>query len=161
MSQNCARQTQRRLPHVGRVGLYWLAHMGGPLIKTPVIDQFAGRHSLHPGLGRFSGLRALGCNLMTGKHAGHASVRATTDPLRAEEEMRASSSRKGYAWGLRKVGMRWTGFHGSSRKRLRSVLRILRSSPHSCLQSATAGKFIFPGTTADVPDDLHPISDRG
>ena len=56
---------------------YELSHMGNPKIKTPVIDQFA-----KEGI-RFTQALAgspvcapLRCNLMTGKHAGHASVRA-------------------------------------------------------------------------------------
>ena len=82
---------------------YELAHMGNPLIKTPVIDQFA-REGI-----RFTQALAgspvcgpLRCNLMTGKHAGHASVRANDGgtPLRAEEETIASLLKeRGYATG--------------------------------------------------------------
>ena len=62
---------------------YELAHMGNTLIKTPVIDQFA-REGI-----RFTQALAgspvcgpMRCNLMTGKHAGHASVgRTTEEPL--------------------------------------------------------------------------------
>jgi arylsulfatase A-like enzyme len=82
---------------------YELAHMGNPLIKTPVIDQFAKKgirftHALagSPVCG------PLRCNLMTGKHAGHSSVRANDGgtPLRAEEETIASLLKEeGYATG--------------------------------------------------------------
>ena len=54
-----------------------LGHMGNPYIKTPRIDQMA-REGM-----RFTNALAgspvcapLRCNLMTGKHSGHASVRA-------------------------------------------------------------------------------------
>ena len=54
-----------------------LSHMGNKYIKTPNIDQFAAE-----GI-RFTSALAgapvcapLRCNLMTGKHAGHASIRA-------------------------------------------------------------------------------------
>ena len=65
-----------------------LGHMGNPYIKTPRIDQMA-REGM-----RFTNALAgspvcapLRCNLMTGKHAGHASVRANDGgtPLRADE----------------------------------------------------------------------------
>ena len=56
---------------------YELSHMGNPYIKTPNIDKFA-----KEGI-RFTQALAgspvcgpLRCNLMTGKHAGHASIRA-------------------------------------------------------------------------------------
>ncbi|MDB4475861.1 sulfatase-like hydrolase/transferase, partial [Pirellulales bacterium] len=52
-----------------------LGHMGNPYIKTPRIDQMA-REGM-----RFTNALAgspvcapLRCNLMTGKHSGHASV---------------------------------------------------------------------------------------
>ena len=80
-----------------------LSHMGNPKIKTPVIDRFA-KHGI-----RFTHALAgspvcapLRCNLMTGKHAGHASVRANDGgtPLRADEETIASLLKeKGYATG--------------------------------------------------------------
>jgi arylsulfatase A-like enzyme len=66
---------------------YELAHMGNPLIKTPVIDQFAkqGIRFTHA-LAGSPVCGPLRCNLMTGKHAGHSSVRANDGgtPLRAE-----------------------------------------------------------------------------
>lgn len=80
-----------------------LSHMGNTKIKTPNIDQFA-REGI-----RFTNALAgspvcgpLRCNLMTGKHAGHASVRKNDGgtPLRAEEETIASLLKEqGYATG--------------------------------------------------------------
>ena len=82
---------------------YELGHMGNPRIRTPQIDQFA-REGL-----RFTNALAgspvcapLRCNLMTGKHAGHASVRANDGgtPLREGELTIASLlKQKGYATG--------------------------------------------------------------
>ena len=80
-----------------------LGHMGNPYIKTPHIDRMA-----KEGL-RFTNALAAspvcgplrGC-MMTGKHAGHASVRANDGgtPIRAEEETIASVlKQKGYATG--------------------------------------------------------------
>lgn len=80
-----------------------LGHMGNPYIKTPHIDQFA-----EEGL-RFTNALAAspvcaplrGC-LMTGKHSGHASVRANDGgtPLRSEEPTIASMlKQKDYATG--------------------------------------------------------------
>jgi len=82
---------------------YELAHMGNPLIKTPIIDRFAkqGIRFTHA-LAGSPVCGPLRCNLMTGKHAGHASVRANDGgtPLRAEEETIASLLKeKGYATG--------------------------------------------------------------
>jgi len=82
---------------------YELAHMGNPLIKTPVIDQFAreGIRFTHA-LAGSPVCAPLRCNLMTGKHAGHASVRANDGgtPLRADEQTIASLLKeKGYATG--------------------------------------------------------------
>lgn len=80
-----------------------LGHMGNPYLKTPRIDQMA-----QQGL-RFTHAYAaapvcapLRCNLMTGKHAGHASVRANDGgtPLRADEITIASMLKTaGYATG--------------------------------------------------------------
>ncbi len=82
---------------------YELSHMGNPYLKTPNIDQFAAE-----GL-RFTQALAgspvcapLRCNLMTGKHAGHASVRANDGgtPLREGEVTIASMLKEqGYATG--------------------------------------------------------------
>ena len=74
-----------------------LSHMGNPYIKTPRIDKMA-----KEGI-RFTNAYAgspvcapLRCNLMTGKHAGHASVRANDGgtPLRENEITIASVLRK-------------------------------------------------------------------
>lgn len=80
-----------------------LGYMGNPYIKTPRIDQMA-REGM-----RFTNALAgspvcapLRCNLMTGKHSGHASVRANDGgtPLREGEETIASMlKQKGYATG--------------------------------------------------------------
>jgi len=82
---------------------YELEHMGNPYIKTPRIDQMA-----EEGI-RFTHAYAaapvcapLRCNLMTGMHAGHASVRSNGGgtPLRAEEKTIASMLKaKGYTTG--------------------------------------------------------------
>ena len=82
---------------------YELSHMGNPHIRTPRIDRMA-----KEGL-RFTQALAgapvcapLRCSLMTGKHMGHASVRANDGgtPLRAEEATIASILKKqGYATG--------------------------------------------------------------
>ncbi len=80
-----------------------LGHMGNPYMKTPRIDQMS-----KEGL-RFTNALAAspvcaplrGC-FMTGKHSGHASVRANDGgtPLRAEEETIASMlKQKNYATG--------------------------------------------------------------
>ncbi|MCB1122548.1 MAG: arylsulfatase [Verrucomicrobiae bacterium] len=80
-----------------------LGHMGNPYLKTPNIDRFAAK-----GL-RFTNALAAssvcaplrGC-LMTGKHAGHASVRENDGgtPIRMDEETIASVlKQKGYATG--------------------------------------------------------------
>ena len=82
---------------------YELSHMGNPRIQTPRIDQMA-RQGI-----RFTQALAgapvcapLRCTLMTGKHMGHASVRANDGgtPLRAEEPTIASLLKsRGYATG--------------------------------------------------------------
>ncbi|MEM8955814.1 MAG: arylsulfatase [Verrucomicrobiota bacterium] len=97
-----------RLPNVvyimsDELAYYELGHMGNPYIKTPNIDQFAAE-----GI-RFTNALAgspvcapLRCNLMTGKHAGHASVRANDGgtPLREGEPTIASILKDiGYATG--------------------------------------------------------------
>lgn len=80
-----------------------LSHMGNPYLKTPRIDRMA-----QEGI-RFTHAYAaapvcapLRCNLMTGKHAGHASVRANDGgtPLREDEPTIASLLKaRGYATG--------------------------------------------------------------
>ncbi len=82
---------------------YELGHMGNPYIKTPRIDRMArdGIRFTHA-LAAAPVCAPLRCNLMTGKHAGHASVRANDGgtPLRADEATIASLLKeKGYATG--------------------------------------------------------------
>lgn len=82
---------------------YELGHMGNPYLKTPRIDQMAkdGIRFTHA-LAASPVCAPLRCNLMTGKHAGHASVRANDGgtPLRADEETIASLLKeRGYATG--------------------------------------------------------------
>ncbi len=80
-----------------------LSHMGNSKIHTPNIDRMA-----RDGIRFTQALAAapvcapLRCALMTGKHMGHASVRANDGgtPLRAEEQTIASMlKRQGYATG--------------------------------------------------------------
>jgi arylsulfatase A-like enzyme len=82
---------------------YELGHMGNPRIRTPRIDQFA-REGLRltNALAGSPVCAPLRCTLMTGKHSGHASVRANDGgtPLRAGELTIASLlKQKGYATG--------------------------------------------------------------
>ena len=82
---------------------YELSHMGNPYIKTPRIDAMAkeGIRFTHA-FAAAPVCAPLRCNLMTGKHAGHTSVRANDGgtPLRADEVTIASLLKnKGYATG--------------------------------------------------------------
>ncbi len=82
---------------------YELGHMGNPYLKSPRIDRMAteGIRFTHA-LAASPVCAPLRCCLMTGKHAGHASVRANDGgtPLRAEEETIASLLKaRGYATG--------------------------------------------------------------
>lgn len=79
-----------------------LSHLGSK-IRTPNIDRFAeeGLTFTHAYAGA-PVCAPLRCNLLTGKHAGHASVRANGGgtPLRAEEPTIASMLKeRGYATG--------------------------------------------------------------
>jgi len=97
-----------RLPNIvyimsDELAYYELSHMGNPYIKTPRIDRMAaeGIRFTHAYAGS-PVCAPLRCNLMTGKHAGHASVRANDGgtPLRADEATIASALRaKSYATG--------------------------------------------------------------
>ncbi|MCP4847110.1 MAG: sulfatase-like hydrolase/transferase [Verrucomicrobiaceae bacterium] len=97
-----------RLPNIvyimsDELAYYELSHMGNPYIKTPRIDRMAaeGIRFTHAYAGS-PVCAPLRCNLMTGKHAGHASVRANDGgtPLRAGEPTIASALKaKGYATG--------------------------------------------------------------
>ncbi|MCP3914560.1 MAG: sulfatase-like hydrolase/transferase [bacterium] len=82
---------------------YELSHMDNPYIRTPRIDRLAaeGVRFTHAYAGS-PVCAPLRCNLMTGKHAGHASVRANDGgtPLRAGEATIASLLKaEGYATG--------------------------------------------------------------
>ena len=82
---------------------YELGHMGNPYIKTPRIDRMAkdGIRLTHA-LAAAPVCAPLRCNLMTGKHAGHASVRANDGgtPLRSDETTIATLLKeRGYATG--------------------------------------------------------------
>jgi len=82
---------------------YELSHMGNPRICTPRIDQMAAEGiRFTQALAGSPVCAPLRCNLITGKHAGHASVRANDGgtPLRAEEPTIASMLKEiGYATG--------------------------------------------------------------
>ncbi|MDH3584656.1 MAG: sulfatase-like hydrolase/transferase, partial [Phycisphaerae bacterium] len=82
---------------------YELSHMGNPRIRTPRIDKMAAEGiRFTQALAGSPVCAPLRCNLMTGKHAGHASVRANDGgtPLRAGEATIASILKDvGYATG--------------------------------------------------------------
>ncbi|MEK9949069.1 MAG: sulfatase-like hydrolase/transferase, partial [Verrucomicrobiales bacterium] len=97
-----------RLPNIvylmsDELAYYELGHMGNPYIRTPHIDQFAAQGiRFTQALAGSPVCAPLRCNLMTGKHAGHASVRANDGgtPLRAGEATIASILKeRGYATG--------------------------------------------------------------
>ena len=82
---------------------YELSHMGNPYIRTPRIDRMAaeGLRMTHA-LASAPVCAPLRCALMTGKHMGHASVRANDGgtALRADEVTLASLLKeRGYATG--------------------------------------------------------------
>jgi len=82
---------------------YELSHMGNPHIRTPSIDRMAkqGIRYTHA-LAAAPVCAPLRCALMTGKHMGHASVRANGGgtPLRSDETTIATLlKQKGYATG--------------------------------------------------------------
>ncbi|MBG86422.1 MAG: hypothetical protein CMO80_05920 [Verrucomicrobiales bacterium] len=101
-------RAEKRPPNIvyimsDELAYYELSHMGNPYIKTPAIDRFTaeGLRFTHA-LAGSPVCAPLRCNLMTGKHAGHASVRANDGgtPLRAGEPTIASILKnKGYATG--------------------------------------------------------------
>ena len=75
---------------------YELSHMGNEKIHTPVIDRMAAEGiRFTQALAGAPVCAPLRCSLMTGKHMGHASVRANDGgtPLRAEEQTIASIRR--------------------------------------------------------------------
>ncbi len=82
---------------------YEVGYMGHPQLKTPRIDRMAaeGLHFTNA-LAGSPVCAPLRCNLMTGKHSGHASVRRNDGgtPLRADEATIASILKsQGYATG--------------------------------------------------------------
>jgi len=85
------------------LGYYELSCMGNPNIQTPNIDRLAAEGvRFTQGLAGAPVCAPTRCCLMTGKHAGHTSVRANDGgtPLRAEEKTVASLlKRAGYATG--------------------------------------------------------------
>ena len=82
---------------------YELSHMGNPRIRSPRIDRMAAEGiRFTQALAGSPVCAPLRCTLMTGRHAGHASVRANDGgtPLRAEEPTIASIlGEVGYATG--------------------------------------------------------------
>ena len=97
-----------RLPNIvfimsDELAYYELSHMGHSKIRTPTIDQMAAEGiRFTQALAGSPVCAPLRCNLMTGKHAGHASVRANGGgtPLRAGELTIASVLKtRGYATG--------------------------------------------------------------
>ncbi|GIW98822.1 MAG: arylsulfatase [Pirellulaceae bacterium] len=82
---------------------YELSHMGNAKLHTPNIDRFAAQGMrFTQALAAAPVCAPLRCALMTGKHLGHASVRANDGgtPLRAEEPTIASMLHSlGYATG--------------------------------------------------------------
>lgn len=104
----CSTASAERPPNIvfimsDELAYYELSHMGNPYIKTPRIDRFAAEGiRFTQALAGSPVCAPLRCNLMTGKHAGHASVRANDGgtPLREGEPTIASILKtKGYATG--------------------------------------------------------------
>ncbi|MDP6118175.1 MAG: sulfatase-like hydrolase/transferase [Planctomycetota bacterium] len=104
----CTSANAERPPNIvfimsDELAYYELSHMGNPYIKTPRIDKFAAEGiRFTQALAGAPVCAPLRCNLMTGKHAGHASVRANDGgtPLREGEPTIASILKaKGYATG--------------------------------------------------------------
>lgn len=101
-------ETAERPPNIvyimsDELAYYELSHMGNPRIRTPNIDRMAAEGvRFTQALAGSPVCAPLRCNLMTGKHAGHASVRANDGgtPLRAGEPTIASMLKDiGYATG--------------------------------------------------------------
>ncbi|MBN2271328.1 MAG: sulfatase-like hydrolase/transferase [Sedimentisphaerales bacterium] len=98
----------RRQPNIvyimsDELAYYELSHMGNRRIRTPRIDGMAAEGiRFTQALAGSCVCAPLRCTLMTGKHAGHASVRANDGgtPLRTEEQTIASMLKTvGYATG--------------------------------------------------------------
>src|ERR671921_365464 len=85
------------------LGYFEPGFMGGRTIRTPNLDKLAAGGLVFRNLLAGSAVCApTRCCLLTGRHAGHASVRANGGgtPLRADEETIASVLKKaGYATG--------------------------------------------------------------
>ena len=85
------------------LGYFEVGFMGGKNIQTPNLDRLAAEGMIFKNL--FAGSPVCAptrCNFLTGKHSGHASVRANGGgtPLRAEEQTIASILKPlGYATG--------------------------------------------------------------
>ena len=101
-------ETARRLPNIvyimsDELAYYELSHMGNLRIRTPRIDRMAAEGiRFTQALAGAPVCAPLRCALMTGKHMGHASVRANDGgtPLRSEEQTIASILKDiGYATG--------------------------------------------------------------
>jgi len=99
---------ERRKPNIvyimaDELGYFELSCMGNPYIKTPNIDRLAAEGvRFTQGLAGAPVCAPTRCCLMTGKHAGHTSVRKNDGgtPLRAGEQTVASVlKRVGYATG--------------------------------------------------------------
>ena len=90
--------TEDRPPNIvyimaDELAYYELSHMGNPHIRTPNIDRLAKQGIRYTqALAAAPVCAPLRCALMTGKHMGHASVRANGGgtPLRQDEETIAS-----------------------------------------------------------------------
>lgn len=85
------------------LGYYEPAFMGGKNIQTPNLDRMAAEGTVFRNMFGGSAVCApTRCNFLTGKHAGHASIRANGGgtPLRADETTIASMLKPlGYATG--------------------------------------------------------------
>lgn len=101
-------ETARRLPNIvyimsDELAYYELSHMGNLRIRTPRIDRMVAEGiRFTQALAGAPVCAPLRCALMTGKHMGHASVRANGGgtPLRSEEQTIASVLKGiGYATG--------------------------------------------------------------
>ncbi len=105
LAQDAAAENPPNIVYImsDELAYYELSHMGNPRIQTPRIDRMAAEGiRFTQALAGSPVCAPLRCNLMTGKHAGHASVRANDGgtPLRAEEPTIASMLKDiGYATG--------------------------------------------------------------
>ena len=108
---------------------YELSHMGNFRIKTPNVDRFASEGIRFTNALAASPVCApLRCNLMTGKHAGNASVRAndggtpygrTRSPLPHPSQGTRLRHRSFGKWGVR-----WKRLHQVRKARLWRLLQL-------------------------------------